>query len=405
MRNERKKKARKQTARKARIGNVRVELTFDNRYRQSDGRYAVVIRIYHERKYLYLSTGWAMTPDEFDCMDARTEAALSSRFDRVCEKVTESVNNGTFCLQSFRAPEDGTSDGTLAGLMEEKAKLCKTVGTATNYRNGAKLLREFRADGLPLRAVGTVTIGEYDEWMAGKGYAAATRNINLTLVKASINYGTYKGYIKESQYPFKRNAHEIDKVAVPKSAKRDTNWLTADEMGRLHDYFTQTHDWGAGVFLFSYLCGGVNLADLIDLRYDEYYFDESAFRFVRKKIATRTGQTTVIPVCDRMREVMAGLGAVEVIGGSPVPRVAGRDKGTVSSVLNSRLKTVAKKVGITKNISINTSRHTFATLAVKSGMPLSLVEQAMSHAPAGVLSHYVGAWTPDEMRPYFEKLL
>lgn len=51
------------------------------------------------------------------------------------------------------------------------------------------------------------------------------------------------------------------------------------------------------------------------------------------------------------------------------------------------------------------ARHTFATLATKSGMPADMRERAMSHVPGGVDSHYVGSWTVGEMRPYFEKLL
>lgn len=399
------KKSGKEVARKCKIEKVRVELMLDTRYTQKDGSHAVSVRVYHDRSYLYVPTGWSMTPQEFGCMDERTEREVGKVYERVVSKIRDLVADGTFCIRTFKCPKEDRAEGTLAALMEEKGSLAKTVGTTKNYQNGAKLLRTFRPDGLPLRAVGLATVGEYDTWMKDSGYSDATRNINLSLVKATINYGTYKNLIKDSQYPFKRRANEIDRITLPKGGKRDTNWLNADELGRLHDYFTHTNDWAAGTFLFSYLCGGINLADMVCLSFDNFYFDEGAFRFVRKKIENRTGQVTVIPVCDRTREIMNGLGAVEVLGGSPVPRVAGRPKGTVASVLNNRLKTIAKRVGIEKNISINTARHSFATMATKTGMPWNMMESSMSHALGGVSSHYVGAWNVDEMRPFFDRLL
>ena len=398
-------KVRKQSARSAKIKQVRVELILDTRYRQADGAYATAVRVYHDRKYLYIPTGWSMTPAEFGNMDERTERELGGLFDKVCSKVRELVAEGTFCLQSMKCQTEETNAGTLSALLVEKGRLSATNGTATNYRNAAKLLNSFRPDGLPLKSVNLTTVGEYNRWLQARGYSDASRNIHLSLLKAAINYGIYKGLLKDSQYPFKRNAHEIDKITLPKGGKRDTNWLTQDEVGRMHDYFTTTHDWAAGTFLFSYLCGGINLADILNLTYDDYYFDEGAFRFVREKIKNRTGQVTVIPVCERMKEVMHALGASEEKGGSPVPKIAGKDKATVASTLNTRLKNVARKAGIDKNISINTARHTFATVATKTGMPWNMMEAAMSHAAGGVSSHYVGAWTVDEMRPYFDRLL
>lgn len=399
-----KKRAKKETSMKRRIKDVRVELMLDNRYRQNDGTYAIAVRVYHQRKYLYIPTGWSLTPEDFGSMPESTERELAALFGKVCGKVTELVSQGVFDLKSFKCPTETTAAGTLAELVEEKARLSKTKGTAITYTNAAKLLRRMYPDGLPLKSVGVSTIGDFQSWMVSEGYSDATQTINLSCLKAAINFGIYKGWLKAAQYPFKRNAHEIDKVTLPKGNKRSSNWLTAEEVAVLQAHFDATKDWAVGCFLFSYLTGGMNTADMVGLKFDDFYFDEGAFRFVRKKIENRTGQVTVVPVCDRLRGIIAAMGAEERRGASPVPRIGGRDKATVATMLNIRLKRVARKVGIGKSISINTARHTFATLAAKSGMPLTILEHAMSHAATGVLSHYIGEWSVDEMRPYFDRL-
>lgn len=399
-----KKRAKKETSMKRRIKDVRVELMLDNRYRQSDGTYAITVRVYHQRKYLYIHSGWSLTPEDFSCMPENTEKELAALFGKVCGRVTELVSQGTFDLRTFKCPTETTSAGTLAELVEEKGGLAKTKGTENTYANAAKLLRKMYPDGLPLKSVGVGTIGDFGRWMEDDGYSDATRAITLSCIKASINFGIYRGWLKDSQYPFKRNAHEIDKVTMPKGSKRNANWLTAEEVGLIEAHFARTHDWASGCFLFSYLTGGMNVADMVGLKFDDFYFDEEGFCFVREKIKNRTGQVTVVPVCDRLRRIIRCMGAVERRGCSPIPRIGGRDKAGVSSLLNARLKKIAKDVGIEKSISINTARHTFATLAVKSGMPVAVLEHAMSHAATGVLSHYIGQWSVSEMRPYFERL-
>ena len=400
-----KKRAKKETARHKRINGVGVELMLDNRYRQADGTYAIVVRLYHQRKYSYLPTGYSLTPDEFCSMDGRTEKSLNSFFDKVCGKVQSLTDDGIFTLKGFRCDNSTTSAGTLAELIGEKAALARTESTAKNYESTVKVLLKACPDGLELKSVNLSTIGDFHEYLRRNGYSDTTQNIFLSIIKAAINYGIYKGYLKDSQYPFKRNAYEIDKITLPKGGKRDSNYLTRDEVDALYGYLKEKRDKAVGCFLFSYLCGGINLADMLNLTYDDYYYDEGAFRFVREKIKNRTGQVTVIPVCGRLREVLGLSGLNETRGGKVFSCFEGKAKGSVSSYLNTHLKSVARKVGITKSISINTARHTFATIATKSGFPANMVEAAMSHAAGGVSSHYIGGWDTGEMLPYFDRLL
>ena len=47
---------------------------------------------------------------------------------------------------------------------------------------------------------------------------------------------------------------------------------------------------------------------------------------------------------------------------------------------NKDLKYIAKKLKLTKNISFHTSRHTWATRALRKGMRIEYVSRLMGHA-------------------------
>ena len=48
--------------------------------------------------------------------------------------------------------------------------------------------------------------------------------------------------------------------------------------------------------------------------------------------------------------------------------------------LYSNLKRIAKKAGIKKNLSFHTSRHTFATWALRKGIRIEYVSKLLGHA-------------------------
>lgn len=49
------------------------------------------------------------------------------------------------------------------------------------------------------------------------------------------------------------------------------------------------------------------------------------------------------------------------------------------SVINKRLKSIAKKCGIEKNLSFHQSRHTMAVFALNNGMPIESVSKILGH--------------------------
>ena len=305
-------------------------------------------------------------------------------------------------------------DGTVEKIIWEKISLCTSQSSESRYKYTIDKLNEAFPKGLKAAEVSVGTVSKFKDYMVDSGISSTTINMVLTCLKASINFGIYRGYIKPEQYPFKRTAAEIDKVTLPKSQKRDMQYLSMDEMHRIWEWFMNSKKPNRyiGYFLFSYLHGGMNIADMMFLKFDDFYLKENGFCFRRRKTANKNDFSTILPVSKWTCMLFQRLGITPEKGKYVFAELQcnGSDedynkvKASKTNSLNRKLAAVAKELGM-DNVSMTTARHTFATIASKNRMPFTMIEQAMGHAQSGVSSHYIGGFTIDEMREDFEKLL
>lgn len=413
---EKMKKAKKQSKIKQRVNGACVELMFDNRYLKDSGKYPVCVRVYANKKYTYIPTGYDVTPQEFEHLPMHIEQDLCDKYNKVRDWLVANNNGGWCDLDALKKVLSGgvCAGQTLCDIILEKAALANAEGTESNYQAVAKSIKLVFADGLDARRVGVGSIKKYKEWLEGNGAKPATINIHLSIIRASVNYGIYKGYLKPEQYPFKRQAMEIDKITIPQSDKRDENYLSKTDMQTLWGYFKQTKTKHLGWFLFSYLHGGMNIADMMGLRFTDFWFSEGGFVYQREKTKGKNNFKVVVPATTWTSELLDIMGITPTKGELVFKDMGGlrqSDKGyavaknRLSNNANQTLKAVGKKSGVEKSISMTVARHSFATTATKERMPFAMIERAMGHSTGGVSSHYIGGFTVDEMRPDFEKLL
>lgn len=409
---KRKKTAAKklQPMRVQNVAGVRLELSLDTRYLKKDGQYPVTIRMYQNRKYKHLPTGYSASAADFPNFTPEVEAHLNKQFEQLATELTrQALDRGSTDILSVSLKTKEVR--TLVDLMGEKGGMMANKATANNYKAASKVVLKVYPDGLQCERINPSTVTKILDFMKGEGLAPATMNIYLSAIKASVNYGIYKSYIRAEQYPFKRNPYEVDKITLPKSGKRDDNYFTQPQMQEVWEYFKQTGNVYVGTFLFSYLCGGMNLADIIELKFDDFYFDEGGFRFARNKTKGKNDFKTAVPSTKLTDELFRILGIVPQKG-EYVFKMFAKKKGdyfgkknNIATYIGKSLNSMMKMLHFDKKCSMTTARHSFATIANKMGLPFNMIESAMGHSNGGVSSHYIGGWDVSEMRPWFEKLL
>ena len=381
---------------------VKLSLTFDNRYESASG-YPIVIRVYKDKKWCYVPTGFKMPLDEFKHINGETEKALSEKFNYLKDWCVKSVSDGTFTLAGAKDCIKGKSHtSTLDGLLILKMNTLDKSGTKNNYTNTIKWVDKVYPNGLDVNNITPQTIGKIVKTLKNEGLADASINIYLSAIKASINYAIYKGLFDEKRYPFKKNAWEVDKITLPKSAKRDDRWIDKEEMRKVWDKFEETQNKYLGLFLFSYLAGGMNLADMMELKFTKEWIEKDTIRFVRAKTAHKKSDTIKLPVCSWMKKLIGILGTIPEEGKHIFPIL---ENNTLERkcIIGGYIRVNLKRLGFP--ITMTYARHSFATIATKQKMPATMVEQCLGHSLTGVQSHYIAGWDTEEMLPYFEQLL
>lgn len=413
---KRHKKEKQMTIPANAIDGVKVEIVLDTRYQHKSGGYPVCIRIAHRSRYRYIKTGYVMNTDEFREMHPKDCEKINDIRRHYCEQVRACGKDNPFNLDMTLkeyTPLSG-GQGTLADLIREKMGMLDNAGSAQNYKSAINKLYEVYPNGLPLCDVSATTIGKYKSYMEGLGMSNTTINIYLSMVKASINYGIYKKYIGEAQYPFKRKAVEIDKVSMPKANKRDMEYLPKEDIQKIWDYFMTSKRVSRelGYFLFSYLHGGMNLADMMFLTFNDFYFNEGGFCFKRRKTEKKNDFNVIVPVTNWTEQLLERMGIEPKHGECVFKRLQcdGSDesyqkiKRNHSTYINRVLEKVCPQIGV-RTVSMTAARHSFATIATKEKISYTMIEQCMGHANNAVSSHYIGGWDVNEMRDEFERLL
>lgn len=387
------------------VNGVKLSLTFDNRYESKTG-YPVVIRVYKDRVWTYVKTGFSMTANEFKRCDNDTMQALEQKYQIVRDWCMKSMSDGSFSVKDAKNCLIGNKPkNTLVELIKLKMETVNGKSTLTSYDSTIKYVLKVFPDGLPVKSISHITLNDIIKRMKLDGRADTTVNIYMSIIKASINYAIYKGLFEESKYPFKKNPWECDKISLPKSAKRQDRWVDIDEIRAIWDKFVENknkmkRDRWIGIFLFSYLTGGMNLADIVELRYTKEWITKGIIRWTRRKTAHKKNDTIAIPVCSKLNELLEIMGSTPKEGELVFKFLEGDYYST-----KAKAATCANRILKEFGVSMTYARHSFCTIMNKLGAPYSMVEAAMGHSTSGVSSHYIAPYTPEEMLPWFEKLI
>ena len=408
-------------------GKISVRMVLDTKHRaDSNGCRLVVVRIIKERRSLYVSANERFTEKDFEdiCQaegnntkkykDVRKR--LGDVFDRVCGKVKELPNETTI----YSLWRDVADD--------------KSAGTADSYLNA---LNRFIADmgkKVMFQDIDAKFIGAWKDRMTDAGLSKTTANIYLRAFRVVLNAAIEQGYVKaDTKTLFKKmqiggknsfNSRKHEYLDVTAWRKLWEFYKTEGDGNEIYTSWRSDYKRNnmevLGLMLFMYLGAGLNLADLLRLRYDDFYFShgKAMFRFQRKKVAGRTDAEVVFPILPEMRVILDRQGEKEERSGlvfgylkDKMGRIDEREERRLCALINStiraRMKNVAKAVGLEVEPSPTWCRHSFATNLIQAGVPKDYVSASMAHSSGSsdITDNYIERYSRGQMTEYNSRLL
>lgn len=194
----------------------------------------------------------------------------------------------------------------------------------------------------------------------------------ISILKSFFNWLETEDYIVKS--PMKK----IKQTKVPKMLR---NSLSVEELERLRDSCKTLRQRAIVEFLFSTGCrlSEVTHININDLNWGNYslkvigkgskerevYFSPKAKLYLQKYLNSRKDNTPALFVTERKPHTRLGNRAIQ-----------------------KEIKTIASNAGFDKSIFPHLLRHTFATLALRSGAPLTAIQKLMGHSDPATTELY-----------------
>ena len=242
--------------------------------------------------------------------------------------------------------------------------------TKQSYRTMLNDIAQWRK-GVRVDEVDYQFIVKYDQLLKDRRVAHNTRVGRLRLLRAVLNEAVKRDLIARN--PF-------DRYHVEGMTSR-RGFLTDDDVGRLRrlDHLNRKQRQVRDCFLFCCYTG-LRFGDLRRLRTVHISGDG----WIRMKMQ-KTGEHVAIPY----RELFDGRAAdmLASYGGDPYKMT--RRLGD-NSLVNRTLKDLLQMAGVltTFRVTFHTSRHTFASLLLQDGVPMTTVQKLLGHKRATTTEIY-----------------
>ncbi|QIA07118.1 tyrosine-type recombinase/integrase [Draconibacterium halophilum] len=395
------------------------------------GEYPIALRITYdrERKY-YTVRGESATKEEYQKIleSSRGERAKRKRKFEDIKKNAEKTIEGLaeFSFEEFEGNYLGKKQQrelSIDEYFEKKATELQQndkLQTATTYRATIRSLKRFDSR-VSFNSITPTYLKKYENWFVTEGKTPqkkdapkqggsyTTVGIYMRNLKAILNIAIKDGVA--IKYPFGTDKG-LYQIPVSNNTKKA---LTIQDIGKLFSYSTADKNENTALkyWMFSYLCNGMNPADMANLRFSN--IRGKNIEFIRQKTKDTTKVKTVIKVL--INEHIQRI--IDEIGNTPDPDsylfpiyqedYTEREKFNrlkqFIKLTNKYIRRVAGKVGVDAGITMYWARHSYSTILKRSGAPIEFISEQLGHQNTATTQNYLDSFENEHRAKYSEALM
>jgi site-specific recombinase XerD len=303
---------------------------------------------------------------------------------------------GVFEREFFReAPAEQTVKLAYESYIAE-LRANEQYGTAKSYQDSNNTLKRFRSGKPRFEDVTKEYLNEFEKWMVGKGRSLSTVGIYLRPLRTIFNIAIEKGIVRPEFYPFGRRKYIIPTGRNMKRA------LNIDQIKKIFQYKAESGsslEKAKDFWMFSYLCNGMNIADIARLRWSKR---DNPITIV----VIRNAQINALiekwgrPEAKPSNGYLFGILDVSDHGEPARLKVE-----LFTHFINEWMKGLGKKLGFDLSLTTYVARHSFATILVRSGAPLALAKQTLGHASIATTEKYFAGFDLAAQAEYAKALV
>jgi integrase/recombinase XerD len=415
---------------------VKVSVFQDARRKKKTGKYPVKIRVTNRRISFFVPTRIDLSEEDFEKMFSGRR--LSESLENIKREIDELILkvNGIisdlphFSKESFLKLFRGENnpDETVIQFSIDDAfafsmsKPNLKIATKQGYQTALHAIKRFlnRKDLLPgeleFSSIDVRFLRDFHAFLLDEKKSLASIGLYMRTLRAVMNDAIADNKLTLAQYPFGRRKY------VPPVAKSTKDVLSKDELRRMMELELEhpslecfSRDW----FLLCYLCNGMNIGDLLNLRNED--LRSTGFHFIREKTRTTSNgeaghirvdfgeswRDLVLAIIERQRNYdrrpFAYLFECLPEYGTELERM--RRKQAFIRRVNQHLPKVCNLAGIKKHISSQTARHTFASNLYLQDVSIAEIQAFLGHTSPKTTENYLHSLLNEKTKRAIENLL
>ena len=387
---------------------ISVSVVLDARTLNKEGKYPVKIKVYYQKKPKYYSTGICMTKDEWNRLPENKSSeyrklrqSLEHSFSFVRMNVEALADKGTFSFNALNLRLGKATGDTLNNAIRAKIEELKNeerIGTMQFFKCTLVMVEEVSGKNIPFNAV-TVEWLQKCERLWSKTRSISTIGMHMRNIRTLMNEAKRAGVIKESQYPFGKGLYEI-KTGVGRK-----KGLSKQQLEAIFDYKSdnETTNRYKDLWLFIYMCNGINPTDMLKLKYSDIIDDEICFVRQKTERTTKNRKEIRAVISPQMQAIIDKWGNKPLPDNYIFPYMKGHEtaierKAVVRDVvkrINKRMKLIGEELGI-GNITTYTARHSYATVLKRSGANIAYISESLGHTDLRTTEAYLASFEKEE---------
>lgn len=254
----------------------------------------------------------------------------------------------------------------------EQYKANDKCGNRLIYKSSYNSINVFTNGNLeiPFNAIDVAWLNKYEKWLRSKGNKETTMSLMFRTLRSAYNKAIDSKCARKSDYPF--TDYRISKFDVSTEkraiAKADILKFSTDVRSIGKQQYVQL---SKDIFIFSYLCGGINFTDIANLTKDNI-IEGKRLHYIRQK----TGKLIKLGLSEEAIQIIRRY-AVESKGylfpilNAQLHKTPLQKQNRIHKMLgkvNKNLKLLAADLGVEANLTTYVARHSFASVLKKSGV-------------------------------------
>ena len=389
----------------------------------SNGEYPLMLRICKDGKKKYQSLGISVLPRYWDFTRNKPKPNCPNK-----EYIQKIILNKQTELQQrmleFNSEQKEYTTTTLLNDENKKFELktvcqfyqelieqCKSndkCGNRLIYKGSYNSLKVFTKNQLdiPFSAIDVSWLNKYEKWLRSKGNKETTMSLMFRTLRSAYNKAIKAKCARKSDYPF--DEYKINKfdTKTQKRAIAKTEVLKftkeVDNIGK-RQYVQLSKD----IFIFSYLCGGINFTDIANLT--KANITNGRIHYIRQK----TGKLIKLGISEEAIQIIKkyeseSKGYLFPILNANIHKTPLQKQNRIHKMLgkiNKNLKLIAAQLNVDANMTTYVARHSFASVLKKSGVSIALISEALGHSDLSTTQVYLDSFDNEQIDAAMQNLL